>query len=257
MVIGARRSPTALLSPQMQLQAYVTYDPVSRRAVRFIETIVPTLSSDDEIPADIYYAWHGAGLTPSWVSAASGASNFQWDATDQRFYAALDAVNDCIIGNTRNAWPTGPCGTAQSFEPKNGNVVTCVFEFRARFNNNQDYATAGIGLCSRVGTTPGPAIFDTATDHFIQVLRNTSNWELGTCDGTTISQTSASGGDGSLHDFRVEWDASEVRLYVDETLKVTKTTNRPTQPLALLAVCANASKTMDVMGKKIYWKAAA
>lgn len=250
MVLGARRSPTSVMSPQAQLQAYISYDPVTRRAVRFIETIVPTLSSDAEIPADIYYAHPGAGLSPSWITASGPTA--AWDATDLRYYTEHGASNDYTRGTLNNAWPNGVGGEASSFAPKNGDVTTCVLEFRARFNANADYTVYGVGLHN---TTPN--FFDTSTYHFIQVLRNGSNWELGSCDGSTISQSSVAGGDGNIHDFRVEWDDDEIRLYVDETLKITKTTNRPAQPLAFQCITNSGTNTVHLMDFKLYWKAAA
>lgn len=255
MVIGARRSPTMLLSPQQQLQAYVSYDPVSRRAVRFIETTVPTLSSDDEIPADIYYAYYGAGLMPAWISA-SDIYTPTWDATEKRPYVTL-GNNDYVAGTLKQIWPTGVGGDAQSFEPKNGEATYCRIDFRAAFTSSSDYDTGGIGAKNAVAGI-GVGRFDTATDHFIQVCRNNTNWELGSCDGSTISQSSAAGGDGNWHDFRVEWSASEIRLYVDDVLKITKTTNLPAQALSFLAYRYDPGTTrvITMMGVKVSWAAA-
>jgi hypothetical protein len=195
----------------------------------------------------------GAGLVPEWIGIVNGTSTEQWDATDLRFYVRFStSVSDFIYGAIRQAWPTGPLGTAKSFEPKNGDVSKCVFEFRGRFAANGDYTTSGVGL---LNSTPGsPTLFSSSAAHFIQVLRNTGNWELGTCDGSTISQSASSGGaDNALHDFRVEWEEGEIRLYVDDALAITKTTNLPVQPLALAMVGHASVGTFDVMGVKIRW----
>ena len=251
MVLGYRRG-AFIITPTQQLQAYVSYDAVTRRAVRFIETIVPTLSIDADVPADLYYVDIAAGLQPEWIGIVNGPTTLQWDATDLRFYSRFDLTSDFVYGGIRQAWPNGPFGDSKAFEPKNGNVTRLVFEFRARFNANADYTTSGIGL---INSTPGSStLFGTATDHFIQVLRNAANWELGTCDGATISQSASSGGaDGNLHEFRIEWEAAEIRLYVDALLVITKTTNLPVQPLSLAVVGHASAGTFDWMGAKISW----
>lgn len=250
MTLAGRRSSIPL-SPAQQLNGYVSYDPITRRRVRFIETIVPTLSSDDEIPADIYYADPGSGLSPAWIGIVAAVTTGNWDATEKRFYTLYDGVSEHVNGGIRQAWPTGPFGNAQSFEPKNGTVTKFKMEFRAKFLDNADYTVYGVGLLSVISAST--VYFNTATDHFIQVTRNAGNWELGTCDGSTISQSSGAGADANWHDFRVEWIDGEVALFIDEVEVITKTTNLPAQPLAFVSASEDASHRFQVMGVKLSW----
>lgn len=250
MVLGARRSAFNL-SPQAQLQAYISYDPVSRRKVRFIETIVPVLSSDEDILADLYYADWGASIIPEWANSTSGTPTYEnWDATEQRFYCVLDSSTDSVWSTARNAWPTGVKGTAQSFTPKNVDVTKCAIQFRAKFTQAAgDYRFLGVGLNSRAAAVA----FNTATDHFINLYAYTSVWYLATSDGSTISTTTGGATDASWHDFRIEWELTEVRLYIDDSLEITKSTNLPTQPLAFRAISQGATNQLHIMGTKISW----
>lgn len=227
------------------------YDSVTRRLTQTISETVPTLSSDDEIPADIYYAYPGAGLSPTWIAVdLNVAGTAAWDATEKSFYVNLNSTDEYVHGTLKNAWPNGLGGESSSFAPKNGEVNICTLEFRARFNANADYTVYGVGLNS---TTR--AAFNTSTYHFIQVTRNAGNWELGSCDGSTISQSSVAGGDGSWHDFKVEWDDDAIRLYVDDVLMITKTTNRPAQALGFNAFTNSGTNTVDLKDFKISWRA--
>lgn len=217
---------------------------------RDIQRLVPVIASDADVPADIYWCHPGAGLDGNWTNS-SGVTTEQWDSTDMRFYGAMTAGTDWLQGTIRQAWPTGPFGSAHSFEPKEISVTKCVLDFRAKFVNNVDYTTVGIGLIDE--STGAINAFDTATDHFIQVLRNTTAWELGTCDGATISQSSGGTADGNFHDFRVVWETSRVTLFVDEVSTIIKTTNLPAEPLAL-NILADAATQLGVMGIKISWE---
>lgn len=246
------------------------YDQPTRRAALSIENTVPTLQLADTnkglmLPADRYYAHLGmidnvgAGASdtmPPWLGTVSGTGSVtlqSWDATELALYMT---VNDhasspgYIISAVPFAYPTGWGGEASTFAPKNGEVTTFQHHFRARFNSNNDYTTYGIGWMSG-----GTANFGTSTDHFIQVLRNTGNWEVGTCDGATISQSSAAGGDGNWHEFKLEWDADAVRLYVDDTLVITKTTNRPTKPLKFLCTASTGvGYDFDIVDMLARWR---
>ena len=217
-----------------------------------IRGIVPVISSDADIPAEIYYAHFGANCLPEWVGAEQIGSVENWDSTDERLYATLNSTGAWVYGGRRFAWPTGPYGAAHTFEPKKANVSVFVMDFHAQFAGNADYTTSGIGL---LNSTPGVSrLFSTATDHFIQVLRNAGSWELGTCDGSTISQSSGGTADANFHDFKVEWESGVVNLYVDGVLTITKTTNLPAQPLAFAATGHASAGNMFITAVTMTWR---
>lgn len=125
--------------------------------------------------------------------------------------------------------PHGPGGAQPTFDwnggaigirPPSGN--TLVVEFWMQWanvvtvtNNN------GAGLC-------GSTDFRASASQ-LYMLRTVNGWELASSDGSTrTSQAEASDtSDGNWHVFRIEWQTTEARLYVDGTLKVTKSTNLP------------------------------
>ena len=230
MTLTVRKGST-VLSPQLQPHAYYQYDFATRRVVRVIETIVPTLSQHERgnslafLPADRFYCHLGlinsSSNVPAWLNGLVGGT-YQTLSGGVFYWTGGD-----IAQGTRLAWPTGFAGDASSFAPKNTSVTKCVLEFRAAFTNNADYNARGIGL-AQLGASS-----DFTTAHHIAVCRNAGVWQLGTADGTTRSESTGGTADGSFHDFRVEWETAEVRLYVDGTLTVTKTTNLPNEPLAV------------------------
>jgi hypothetical protein len=263
MVYGVRPNATILVNPSVQPPAQALYDPVTRRAVRYVETIVPTIyiPGADEvidgmlpIPADRFYGLLGLQSTSSVGGFTTvGTESFeQWDATDKRLYLRLGdgaAAAGSVNSNGPIIFWAGWGGTATAHAPKNAAVSTCHIKFRARFNSSVDYNDGGIG---------GATSYDFAdtSAHFFQVLRNTTNWELGTCDGATISQTSVAGGDGSFHNFHVAWSSANLLLYVDDVLLITKTTNMPTRPLMAYAsskVTASYN-TVDLVDYLVYWE---
>lgn len=262
-MLNARKGSTPL-SYQIQPGAQYLYDYVTRRAVRYVETVVPTLKDgttvDIAIPADRFYANLGAAASnshiPAWMGSTSGSATFaQWDATRKQQYMRLANAGGSQLGGVAIPaviHPGGPFGASTSYAPKNADVAGVRLRFTARFNANADYTTKGIG-----GNNGSASEFSTATNHFIQVLRNSGNWELGSCDGSTISQSASSGGaDGSFHEFLVRWVTGEVRLYVDEVLMITKTTNLPTRPLSFVGNTADATNTIDIVDCLIDWELA-
>lgn len=247
-----------MLSPNLAPQALASYDPLTRRNTILVATIVPTIHTAGArslgIPADRYYAAIGAlagvAQLPEWMAANSGTVTFgNWDATDKRQYAQLDATAQ--LGGPASfpkfIYPTGPYGETTAHAPKNAGAVAVTITFRARFPTNADYTTLGIGASTS-------SVFTTATAHFIQVLRNAGSWELGTADGSTISQSSGGTGDGSFHNFKVRWISGEISLYVVDVLTITKTTNLPTQPLGVLAV--NNADNIDLIDYLVEWELA-
>lgn len=258
MARGVRSNASLLpvFSPNLQPQSLASYDPKTRRNTILIAEIVPTIHVNGTralgIPADRYYAAIGAlagvAQLPEWMAGNSGTITFgNWDATDKRQYAQLDATAQ--LGSPASfpkfIYPTGPYGETTAHAPKNAGAVAVTITFRARFPTSADYTTLGIGASTS-------SVFTTATDHFIQVLRNTGSWELGTADGAAISQSSGGSADGSFHDFKVRWVAGEMTLYVDDVLTITKTTNLPTQPLGVLAT--NNADNIDLIDYLVEWE---
>ena len=263
-MLNTRKGSTPL-SYAIQPGAQYLYDHVARRVIRYVETVVPTINPGDAqaapyIPADRYYANIGAMQSgsnlPSWTSAVSNVSFLNWDTTARQFYARLSSAAALgSIGANQNArviYPSGVFGEAASYAPKNASVAAVLIKFKARFNANADYGVYGVG-----GVSQGNR-FDTATDHFIQVTRNAGNWELGSCDGSTISQSASSAGaDGGWHEFVVRWELGvDLKLYVDEVLVITKTANLPAQPLQMVIYAENATNTIDIVDYLVEWELA-
>ncbi|MGE3075476.1 MAG: hypothetical protein AB7N24_17305 [Dehalococcoidia bacterium] len=252
-MLNTRKGSTPL-SYAIQPGAQYLYDAVTRRAVRYVETIVPTVSLADSVtlnymPADRYYAQIGAQSTssglPSWIGGIVGSPTFRnYDTGLKRYY--LDSVGAATLplngsNGTPILWPTGPYGEAASYTPKNATSAAVWYKFTAKFSANADYDTYGCGAVS-LGATFSSGAFASASAHFFQVLRNAGNWELGSCDGSTISQSASSGGaDGNFHEFWVRWSASDLKLYVDGVLVITKSTNLPNRPLCAVGFDAHDS----------------
>ncbi len=261
-MLGARKGSTPL-SYNLQPNAQYLFDPVTRRSVRYVETIVPTLKDgtavDLAIPADRFYANLGAApasaYLPAWLGSTSSSATFQqWDSSGKKQYMRLANAGGSQLGSVSVPafiYPLGPLGTATSYAPKNASVAAVRIKFTARFNANADYTTYGLG-----GDNADAADFATSTDHFIQVLRNSGSWELGSCDGSTISQSSGGTANGSFHEFVVRWSATDLTLYVDDVLTVTKTTNLPTKPLCFVANAQNGTNTVDIVDVLIDWELA-
>lgn len=257
-MLGARKGSTPL-SYNLQPNAQYLFDPVTRRSVRYVETIVPTLAFAAQrnygIPADRYYAnlgvATGSASLPEWGQATSGTINYQnWDSSGKRWYLQLDAAGVWAgAGQIRFIFPTGPFGESTTHAPKNASVAAVWIKFRARFPTNADYTAYGVGASS--STTLGSV----GTPHLIQVGRNVGSWELGTCDGSTISQSSGGSADGNFHDFWIRWeDGVDVKLYVDEVLTITKTTNLPTEPLGVVGI--NNADNIDIVDYLVEWELA-
>lgn len=264
MARGVRTNATLLptLSPVLQPQSIAAYDPVTRRNTILVATIVPTLAEADSLKssyflADRYYSPVGAlastSAVPDWLGTSASNITFQqWDATAKQFYARFSSsgvASGSISSGAKVAHPLGVFGAAPSHAPKNAAVAACWLKFTARWNVNTDYTSYGVGLSSDGTFT---------VNHVLQVTRNAGSWELTTRDGSGGSLTSSTGGtgDGSLHEFWVRWSESDVKLYVDGTLTITKSTNRPTQPLWPLILAQNSTDTIDVVDYLIEWELA-
>jgi hypothetical protein len=233
MPLGGLRGSTPMPSPLVP-QAYASYDPVTRRKVRFIETIVPALSLADStmgsfILADRYYcklgALSSAAAIPQWLAGVTGSGTFQqWSSPN------LYMEGGELFGSTPLlAWYDGPMGQAPDHSPKNSSVSMFILEFRAAFPDAADYTVRGIGV-STITTSADFA----AAQHCIFVSKDaTPDWVLGSADGSTLSEEVGGTADTAMHDFKVVWTSADIKLYVDGTLTVTKTTNRPTQPMRI------------------------
>ena len=266
MARGVRSTATLmpLFSPQNQPQSLASYDARTRRNTILIAEIVPTLDISENnsamalfVPSDRYYvnygAWDSASRVPPWLQNVTGLTYQTWNSTAKRHYAT-HAGAATLYGNIAPfIYPTGHCGASSSYTPKNSGVAAVWIKSTVAFTTNGDYGTDGFGANNN-----GSTAFGTATDHFIQVTRNTANWELGSCDGATISQQASAGGaDSSAHEFAVRWSAGELKLYVDDVLVITKTTNLPDRPLKPVALLAAAGVNL-IRGYDYYieWEAA-
>lgn len=256
MVRGIRKGST-VLSPQVQPTAYYQYDFVTRRAVRVVETIVPTIHAPDDnatnlIPADRYYANVGAATAttelPIWVNNTNNVTHGNWDSSQEAFYARLDLTGFIRGDLARLFYYSGVAGAGSEYAPKNVDVTKLILQFTARFSGNVDWTVHGVGLIG-----PLDSEFDDSAKHFIQVTRNAGNWELGSCDGSTISQSSGGSADGSFHAFKVEWTSSGLTLYVDGTSTITKSTNLPEEPLLPL-FRNNSGENLDIVDMLVTWE---
>lgn len=263
MARGVRSTPTLLplFSQQNQPQSLSSYDPLTRRNVILTYQIVPNLRDgtavDLAIPADRFYANLGAAPSnsylPAWLGSTSSSATFQqWDSSQKVQYMRLANAGGSQLGSVivpAFIYPLGPFGRNSSFTPKNTSAVRVRIQFTARFNANADYGTRGIG-----GNNADAADFATSTDHFIQLTRNTGNFELGTCDGSTISQDTSAAADGGWHEHDIKWSATEIVHEVDGAAGVTKTTNLPTKPLCFVANAQDATNTVDISEILITWE---
>lgn len=210
-------------------------DTFLRSQVTEIREVVPTVSLADSATSAFYLADHyycklgalsGSSVVPPWIGT-SGAGTYQvWSSPN--FY-----VHGTEFGGVTTspllAWYTGPMGEAPDHAPKNLDFTSFVLEFRCAFADAADYTVRGVG----VSTATASGDF-AATQHCIFVSKDaTPDWVLGSADGVTLSEGVGGTADTAMHDFRVAWTSADIKLYVDDVLTVTKTTNRPTQPMRI------------------------
>ena len=267
MARGVRSNAVMLpvFSQGQQPQSLASYDAKTRRNTILIAEIVPTMNLAEAgrgtfYPSDRYYGLLGPASSyaalPLWLQTLLSSVTLQnYDSSGKQFYVRIGAAGaGALYNNADNPiiWRGGVFGTASSHAPKNAGVAACWIKARVRFPTNADYGTYGMGA----GSSPSN-FFGTATDHFIQVTRNAGNWELGSCDGSTISQSASAGGaDGNFHDFWVRWADGELKLYVDGDLVITKTTNIPERPLCPHAGHSfDGSNPVDIVDYLIEWEA--
>lgn len=254
MVRGIRPRAT-VLNPAVQPHAQYLYDPITRRAVRYVETVVPTVAigTNQWIGGDRWYLPIGAtdGTSLPWGTTSGGARTFQnWDATEKQMYAAFafSGTNAMFSGNgLRMAYPTGQFGESTTYTPKNAAVTSCVIQYKAKIGAAFTGDSVGFGAAKATTMASG--------QHYIQVCSNGSTkFRLTTGDGSTKSTT-----DGTLtfdtawHEFKIVWTAGSVKLYIDGTLDITHTTNLPTEPLQPL-VLTGSSVTIDWVDVYVGWQ---
>lgn len=141
------------------------------------------------------------------------------------------------------------------------NQVTYEFEFTF---------TAAVAAATTTGIGASNTSNFAATTRSLSFYRKSggAGWTFRTTDGTTSSETSEASdtSDGNKHIARIEWDVSTgtptARLYIDDVLKVTKTTNIPAEQdtvvpdhLLFAADTALASDTLRYYGWATSWKA--
>ena len=254
MPLGGLRGSTPIPSPVIP-QAYASYDPVTRRKVRFIETIVPSVSLAESAmgafyAADRFYAkigaLSGASVVPNWVGQGGGGTYQQWSSPNLYMSGAdLIASTSPLL-----AWYSGFMGDSPDHSPKNFDAASFIMEFRCAFADAIDYTIRGVG----VSTATASADF-AATQHCIFVSKDaTPDWVLGSADGATLSEEVGGTGDTSMHDFKVVWTSADIKLYVDGTLTITKTTNRPTQPMRVHTRQAVGTHDINLVDLGIRWE---
>lgn len=131
---------------------------------------------------------------------------------------------------------------------------TMVFEFCGELDANATATNRGIG----------PTTGSFSTGDFVKIGRDSNGWFLESRDNSTTSLTNeaSDSSDGNRHVFRLECGVTEVRLYVDNILKVTKTTNLPrwsTNPpssILLQVPAADATGAFKISSWAVYWKVA-
>ena len=249
MPLGGLRGSTPLPSPLVPA-AWASYDPITRRTVRFIEDIVPSVhmapaTDGAGLPADRFYCQLGLPISsagyPFWCVATG--THQQWASPNAYLRNGAPGAAPKIV------YYLGFGGESPDHAPKNySGIVTVILQFRARFVDNTDYTVIGVGASSATSS-----FFATATDHFIQVTRNGAAWELGTCDGSTISQSSGGTADGGFHDFKIAWASGSIVLSVDGTSTITKSTNLPAEPLQV-AFNFDAGKGVDIVDYLVRWE---
>jgi len=136
----------------------------------------------------------------------------------------------------------------------------------AWFNNKRHYDHSGSVIIFTLKRTSGEAYAhaglcntrDAETDDAYMQDNSASTYKfLRTGDASTNSQTDSSiAVDTSWHNFKIEIGSSNVKLYIDGVLEVTKTTNRPTakmQPRMLIGSTGTATtKTMQIRYLEAY-----
>ena len=208
----------------------------SRSSLLFLKvlTLVPSVSLADSATggfyvADRYYcklgALSGSTVVPPWIGT-SGAGTYQAWSSPNFYVHGTEFISST---SPLLAWYTGPMGEAPDHAPKNTGFTSFILEFRCAFADAADYTVRGVGISN--ATASGDFA---AANHCIFVSKDaTPDWVLGSADGVTLSEEVGGTADTAIHDFKVVWTSADIKLYVDDVLTITKTTNRPTQPMRI------------------------
>lgn len=171
-----------------------------------------------------------SGLSPSDI----GSSTYTWDSTLKRWRVGNTTGGEKRVGLGMVMYPGGPLrgGEYAEFDRAAGATglvltgrPTLVAENLSRLGANaSESVSSGWGWGQTSSGGFGASI------RRVHVWRHSSNgWAVTTYDGSTASTSyeSSATADGNTHLHRLEWDDNQVRLYVDGTLRITKTTNIP------------------------------
>lgn len=218
-----------------------------------------------------------SNLSSTTFAGASVASVF--DTSDEKYYVrnttgaqgyfSASGSASVPLGNPYGAGGKTPAfdldgGRLDMFPPATFDCM--VWEWEAALAAAASANNDGVGVSTAAFSgTP----FAAANRHIAFYRKSGSGWTLKTSDGTTASEASESSdsSDANKHIFRVEWEnkaTDEVRLYVDDVLKVTKTSNLPATNTATLPTLIGwckpsgaATGDLRVYGGVMYWKDAA
>lgn len=186
-----------------------------------------------------------SGGVPSYMFASVSGPSSALDATEG-VYHDFEGGDDATGGSSFIHYE-GPFGKAPStrvVQEEWANVSTVSLKWRGAFPDNSDYETRGVGF---------GADFATTNAHHAWFGRNSGNWQLGTGDGSTTTESTGGTADGNWHDFEIQWDANQVRAYVDGSLVITKTTNRPSGRHALRIDAISGSLNIFVSTMTVTW----
>lgn len=237
--------------------------PSQDKSLRFIEQVTPVVALPDtqfsSVPADLYYIhWGVTAGSPSWMSDGSGTNQLidQWDASDGRLYRRLGTAGGAgqLGYNGAQAgyfYPTGFCGVATQFAPKNPNAQQVIFGSRLRFPDNIDYGAYGWGAAYNMN---GDFVHGLTTHAFNFGRSGTGFWRLYTKDDTTRTSTDSTvADDGNWHDVFVVWTVTAITAYVDNVAVISKATNLPARPVHPFALGDNTHH-VDIVDYRIHWE---
>lgn len=232
----------------------------------------PVLLGTDTDYAGISPAFYAA-LGIGGVSVSAGAAI--WDATINAMVSRNNTGSFTTVEVTiPSAFatfisPYGRGGGAPGFDWATGQIAVApgarsvfVIEMQVRWANS---VTLNNNVGAGIAAGSGGSDFRAANDSLYVVRKNTG-WTLVTSDGSTRSDQSEASdtSDANWHVFRIEWEPTEARLYVDGVLKVTKTNNLPDYTVATnatflnrLLVRTDSSNSTDVLrwrATAVYWK---
>lgn len=208
------------------------------------------------VPAQAYYAQLGVGdgtIFPIWINDDSAGNVETWDSTKLVTYChqANGTTDVYIRGTYAFMHYLGVFGAAPSYAPRQAGAAKLILEFTARWIDAA-YGNYGIGATSQA--TPGDF---SGSNSFIQVRpAGSGDISLITKDGTTATTTTAADpiSDFSIfHEYRVDWQGTQVVLFIDGTPVATNTTHLPAQSLRPLIVSTDSTNYIDIVDYSVKW----